>query len=119
MRHRGVRRKGMAAAVGMMLLTTPALGQYREYYVHGRVLDAQKSPLSGVEIRLVDASTSRSFHMKTDDKGDPEGKRAKEVAPGALGLLGSLLDDEGDGLDAGDLADAGKKFLGGLMRGRK
>jgi hypothetical protein len=48
-----------------------------------------------------------------------EGKRAKEVAPGALGLLGSLLDDEGDGLDAGDLADAGKKFLGGLMRGRK
>ena len=48
-----------------------------------------------------------------------EGKRAKEMAPGALGLLGSLLDDEGDGLDAGDLADAGKKFLGGLMGRRK
>jgi hypothetical protein len=48
-----------------------------------------------------------------------EGKRAKELAPGALGLLGSLLDDEGDGLDAGDLADAGKKFLGGLMGKRK
>jgi hypothetical protein len=46
-----------------------------------------------------------------------EGQRAKEMAPGALGILGSLLDDEGDGLDAGDLADAGKKFLGGLMGG--
>jgi hypothetical protein len=48
-----------------------------------------------------------------------EGKRAKEVAPGALGMLGSLLDREGDGLDAGDLADAGKKLLGGFLRGRK
>ena len=48
-----------------------------------------------------------------------EGKRAKEVAPGALGTLGSLLDREGDGLDAGDLADAGKKLLGGFVRGRK
>lgn len=48
-----------------------------------------------------------------------EGQRAKEVAPGGLSLLGSLLDDEGDGLDAGDLADAGKKFLGGLLRKRK
>jgi len=47
-----------------------------------------------------------------------EGQRAKELAPGGMGLLGSLLDDEGDGLDAGDLADAGKKLLGGLM-GRK
>jgi hypothetical protein len=48
-----------------------------------------------------------------------EGQRAKEMAPGALGMLGGLLDDEGDGLDAGDLADAGKKFLGGFLRGRK
>ena len=48
-----------------------------------------------------------------------EGNRAREVAPGAMGLLGSLLDDEGDGLDAGDLADAGKKLLGGFMRGKK
>jgi hypothetical protein len=47
-----------------------------------------------------------------------EGQRAREMAPGALGMLGSLLDDEGDGLDAGDLADAGKKFLGGFF-GRK
>jgi hypothetical protein len=45
-----------------------------------------------------------------------EGQRAKEMAPGALGMLGGLLDDEGDGLDAGDIADAGKKFLGGFLR---
>lgn len=48
-----------------------------------------------------------------------EGQRAREVAPGAMSLLGSLLDDEGDGLDAGDLADAGKKLLGGLLRKQK
>ena len=44
-----------------------------------------------------------------------EGARAKEMAPGALGMLGGLLDEEGDGVDAGDLADAGKKFLGGFL----
>ena len=48
-----------------------------------------------------------------------EGQRAREVAPGAMNLLGSLLDDEGDGLDAGDLADAGKKLFGGLFRKQK
>jgi hypothetical protein len=44
-----------------------------------------------------------------------EGKKAKEMAPGGLGLLESLLDDEGDGLDAGDMVDAGKKLLGGFL----
>jgi hypothetical protein len=47
-----------------------------------------------------------------------EGQRAKEMAPGALGMLGGLLDDEGDGLDAGDIADAGKGLLGKLLGGR-
>ena len=47
-----------------------------------------------------------------------EGKRAREMAPGALGMLGGLLDDEGDGLDAGDIADAGKKLLGGFLKDR-
>jgi hypothetical protein len=47
-----------------------------------------------------------------------EGRRAKEMAPGALGMLGGLLDDEGDGLDAGDIADAGKGLLGKLLGGR-
>ena len=48
-----------------------------------------------------------------------EGQRAREMAPGALGLLGSLLDNEGDGLDAGDLADAGKGLLGRFLRRKK
>jgi hypothetical protein len=38
------------------------------------------------------------------------------MAPGALGLLGGLLDDEGDGLDAGDIADVGKGLLGGFLK---
>ena len=48
-----------------------------------------------------------------------EGQRAKEMAPGALGMLGGLLDEEGDGLDAGDLADAGKGLLGKLLGGNR
>jgi hypothetical protein len=44
-----------------------------------------------------------------------EGQRAKQMAPGAMRMLGNLLDDEGDGLDAGDIADAGKKLLGGFL----
>jgi len=48
-----------------------------------------------------------------------EGQRARQMAPSGLGLIGNLLDDEGDGLDAGDLADAGKKLLGGFLGRRK
>lgn len=61
---------GTAAALGLLLIAAPALSQYREYYVSGRVLDGQKKPLSDVEIHLLDASTSRSFDMKTDEKGE-------------------------------------------------
>ena len=53
-----------------MVLASPGLAQYREYYVRGRVVDAQKKPLPDVEIALLDASTSRRFHMKTDQKGE-------------------------------------------------
>ena len=53
-----------------LALASPGLAQYREYYVRGRVLDAQKKPLPDVEISLLDASTSRRFHMKTDQKGE-------------------------------------------------
>ena len=49
-----------------------------------------------------------------------EGQRAREMAPsGAMALLGGLLDDEGDGLDAGDIADAGKGLLGKLLGGNR
>jgi tetratricopeptide (TPR) repeat protein len=53
-----------------LTLASSGLAQYREYYARGRVLDEQKKPVPDVEITLVDASTSRSFHMKTDQKGE-------------------------------------------------
>ena len=56
--------------VATLTLASTGLAQYREYYAYGRVLDAQKKPLPGVEINLLDASTSRRFHMKTDQKGE-------------------------------------------------
>jgi len=64
------RHTGLAVALAVTLVAAPALGQYREYYVSGRVLDAQKQPIADVEIRLVDESTSRRYDMKTDEKGE-------------------------------------------------
>ena len=70
MRH-PTRRAVLAATVlATLTLASSAMAQYREYYARGRVLDEQKKPLADVEITLVDASTSRSFHMKTDQKGE-------------------------------------------------
>jgi len=71
MPHDSVRRATpLAAVLGMVLVAAPALAQYREYYVRGRVVDARQKPIAGVQIRLVDVSTSRSFDMKTDEKGE-------------------------------------------------
>jgi len=67
MRQGTVRRA--AAALGALLLAAPAAAQYREYYVQGRVLDTQRAPIAGVEVRLLDTSTSRSYRTRTDAKG--------------------------------------------------
>ena len=53
-----------------LTLAAPGLAQYREYYVQGRCSTRRRSPLPDVEITLLDAATSRSFHMKTDQKGE-------------------------------------------------
>ena len=58
-----------ATALGALLLAAPAPAQYREYYVQGRVVDTQKAPIAGVEVRVLDASTSRSYRARTDAKG--------------------------------------------------
>ncbi len=43
-----------------------------------------------------------------------ERQRARQQAPAGLaGVLGGLLDQEGDGLDIGDVADAAGKLFGG------
>jgi tetratricopeptide (TPR) repeat protein len=70
MRHESARRAGALAALGVLLLAVPAFAQYREYYVHGRVLDTEKKPLADVQIDVVDPETSRTYHMKTDEKGE-------------------------------------------------
>jgi tetratricopeptide (TPR) repeat protein len=56
-------------AAAALVLAAPALAQYREYYVRGRVVDPQKNPIPGVEIQVTDVETSRSYSMKTDKDG--------------------------------------------------
>jgi Flp pilus assembly protein TadD len=69
MRCRGIERVGAAGVIAALLLGAPALAQYREYYIRGRVVDTQKQPIPDVQIRLQDAATSRSFDMKTGKDG--------------------------------------------------
>jgi tetratricopeptide (TPR) repeat protein len=47
----------------------PGFGQYREYYVYGKVVDIQKMPLEGVEITLWEVNTNLSFTVKTKKDG--------------------------------------------------
>jgi tetratricopeptide (TPR) repeat protein len=51
-------------------LVFPLLGQYREYYITGKIVDTQKNTLEGVEITLRDAGSSRSFTLKTNKNGE-------------------------------------------------
>lgn len=53
-----------------LILTLPTFGQYREYYLYGKVLDTQKNPLEGVEISIRDADTNRSYSAKTKKDGE-------------------------------------------------
>jgi len=48
----------------------PGIGQYREYYVYGQIVDTEKKPIAGVGIYLRDETTSRSYATKTDNKGE-------------------------------------------------
>jgi tetratricopeptide (TPR) repeat protein len=53
-----------------LLLALPGIGQFREYYVSGQVLDTQKNPLDGVEITVRDVLSNRSFTVKTKKNGE-------------------------------------------------
>ncbi|MDH4219093.1 MAG: tetratricopeptide repeat protein [Candidatus Aminicenantes bacterium] len=53
-----------------LILVLPGFGQYREYYLYGKVLDTQKNPLEGVEITLRDVNTNRSYTIKTKKGGE-------------------------------------------------
>jgi tetratricopeptide (TPR) repeat protein len=69
MHHRAIERVLVAAAVGFLLSSATARGQYREYYIRGRIVDTQKQPIAGVEMEIRDAETSRSYRMKTGKDG--------------------------------------------------
>jgi len=53
-----------------LALVLPSSGQYREYYLYGKVLDTQKNPLEGVEITLRDVLSNRSYTIKTKKDGE-------------------------------------------------
>jgi tetratricopeptide (TPR) repeat protein len=69
MRRETHRRTAAAAALWTVVLAAPALAQHREYYIRGKVVDAARAPVPGVEIRLRDVATSRSYDVKTDRQG--------------------------------------------------
>jgi tetratricopeptide (TPR) repeat protein len=62
-------RRAFLVVACCTLLPDAAWAQYREYYVRGRVTDPQKKPIPGVEVRLRDVATSRSYNMTTDKNG--------------------------------------------------
>ncbi|MGA2534168.1 MAG: tetratricopeptide repeat protein [Candidatus Aminicenantales bacterium] len=69
MRHRAFAVLVAGSVLAGLFLVRPALGQYREYYILGKVVDPQKQPLEGVEITLRDEATSRGYSMKTKKDG--------------------------------------------------
>jgi tetratricopeptide (TPR) repeat protein len=68
MRCRTSRCLGVFAVMGF-LIALPALGQYREYYAYGKVVDIQKAPLEGVEVTIREIRTDLSFTQKTKKDG--------------------------------------------------
>ena len=69
MRHRAFAFLVAGLVLAGLFFVRPALGQYREYYILGKVVDTHKQPLEGVEIRLRDEETSRSFSLTTKKDG--------------------------------------------------
>jgi tetratricopeptide (TPR) repeat protein len=60
---------GAIAVIFGTLLVFPGFGQYREYYVYGKVVDVQKVPLEGVEVTITDIDSNLSFTQKTKKDG--------------------------------------------------
>jgi tetratricopeptide (TPR) repeat protein len=53
----------------LVLSPAPASGQYREYYLHGLVVDTNNQPLAGAEVLIQDMATTRNYRVMTDKKG--------------------------------------------------
>src|SRR5512137_1943729 len=69
MDKRSPRWPAVLLALSILAAAAPCFGQYREYYISGKVLDTQKAPLEGVEVVLVQADTDLSFTAKTKKDG--------------------------------------------------
>ena len=63
------RIRGALLILACLALVLPGSGQYREYYVFGKVVDTQKKPLEGVEIDLRDAHSGRIYSLTTKKDG--------------------------------------------------
>jgi tetratricopeptide (TPR) repeat protein len=51
-------------------LILPSFGQYREYYIYGKVVDTNSQPVEGVKVSLQDKNSSRGYSVKTNKKGE-------------------------------------------------
>ncbi len=69
MNHRARLWPSLGVVLAVLFAAGSGFGQYREYYVFGKVLDVQKAPLAGVEVTLVDVATNLSFTEKTNKDG--------------------------------------------------
>jgi tetratricopeptide (TPR) repeat protein len=70
MRVKSFLLSGIILLLFYLVFAEPSFGQYREYYIYGKVLNTDNQPLAKVEIRLQDTSTSRSYKLNTNKKGD-------------------------------------------------
>jgi len=70
MKNPGGRIFGLFVLWMGLILILPGSGQFREYYVFGKVLDTQKNPLDGVEITVRDVLSNRSYTIKTKKDGE-------------------------------------------------
>ena len=69
MKNRMALLLGLLVVWAGLVLPLPGSGQYREYYLFGKVLDTQKNPLEGVEITVRDVLSNRSYTEKTKKDG--------------------------------------------------
>jgi len=70
MRVKSFLLSGILLLLFCLVFAAPGFGQYREYYVYGKVVNTDNQPLAKVEVRLQDTNTSRSYKVSTNKKGD-------------------------------------------------
>lgn len=61
---------GIVLSLFCVALVLPSLGQYREYYIYGKVVDTNSQPVEGVKVSLQDKNSSRGYSIKTNKKGE-------------------------------------------------